>query len=97
MTRRPFKGNAPVARRPEIELREHAMWKRIYSEGRCLRCGMRITVDCKDRGHTRDGQWCGPIETDHPFAVPDQPGGKGWMVRESHGLTPPHTSGTSED
>jgi hypothetical protein len=64
------------------------MWRRIYLEGRCLRCGMRITVDCKDRGHTRDGQWCGPIETDHPFAVPDEPTGQGWMVPWSHGLTP---------
>jgi len=64
------------------------MWKRIYLEGRCLRCGMRITVDREDRGHTRDGQWCGPIETDHPFAVPDKPAGVGWMVPWSHGLIP---------
>ena len=64
------------------------MWKRVYFEGRCLRCGMRITVDCKHRGHTREGQWCGPIEIEHPFAVPDEPAGKGWMVPWSHERTP---------
>lgn len=64
------------------------MWERIYFEGRCRCCGMRVTVDCKGRGHTRDGQWCGPIETERPLSVPDEPAGKLWMVPWSHGLTP---------
>jgi hypothetical protein len=52
----------------------------IYLEGRCRRCGMRVTVDRENMGHARDGRWCGPVETEHPFDVPDEPTGNQWMV-----------------
>jgi hypothetical protein len=42
-----------------------------FLEGRCLRCGQRVTADRPPDGHTRLGQWCGPIETHHPSAAPD--------------------------
>src|SRR5262245_27245605 len=35
------------------------------------------------------GSWGGPIETDPPFAVPDEPAGEGWMVPISQGLRAP--------
>ena len=41
---------------------------------------MRVTVAGPINRHMRDGQWCGPIETDHPFEVPDDPPGNEWMV-----------------
>ena len=56
----------------------------VYREGRCRVCGMRVTVAGPINRHMRDGQWCGPIETDHPFEVPDEPPGDEWMV-PSHG------------
>lgn len=52
----------------------------LYLEGRCRRCGRRVTVDREDAGHTRDGRWCGPVETEHPFEVPDEPPGNRWTV-----------------
>lgn len=55
------------------------MW-RIYAEGRCRRCGMRVTVDREPDGHTRDGRWCGPVETERSIEVPDQLQPDQWMV-----------------
>jgi hypothetical protein len=52
----------------------------VYLEGRCRRCGRRVTVDRENMGHTRDGAWCGPVETERPFAVSDVPTGDQWMV-----------------
>jgi hypothetical protein len=51
-----------------------------YAEGRCRQCGRRVTVDREDHGHTRAGRWCGPVETDHPFAVSDEPTGDAWIL-----------------
>ena len=61
--------------------------ERIYREGRCGCCGRRVTVDCENSGHTRDGLWCGPVETEHPFGVSDEPTGNRWMVPRDTGLT----------
>ena len=49
------------------------MHMHAYMEGRCRQCGWRVVVDREDYGHTRAGKWCGPVETDHPFEVPDEP------------------------
>jgi hypothetical protein len=54
--------------------------QRVYLEGRCRRCGRRVTVDRENTGHTRDGLWCGPVETEHPLAVSDEPTGNQWML-----------------
>ncbi len=47
--------------------------KSIYLEGRCRMCRRRVTVDRENSGHTRNGAWCGPVETQLPGAVPDEP------------------------
>lgn len=47
--------------------------KTIYREGRCRTCFRRVTVDRDHDGHTRAGAWCGPVETDAPATVPDEP------------------------
>jgi hypothetical protein len=65
--------------------------RRIYLEGRCRLCGMRVTVDRERDGHTRDGRWCGPVETDQPSEVPDQPI-LDWVVRSPPATRPPVTS-----
>ncbi len=52
----------------------------VYLEGRCRLCGRRVTVDRERMGHVRDGRWCGPVETEHPSEVPDEPAGNQWMV-----------------
>ena len=57
--------------------------RKLYLEGRCRRCGRRVTVDREAAGHGRDGQWCGPVETEHPSAVSDEPTGNEWMVLRS--------------
>jgi len=44
---------------------------------------MRVTVDREDDGHTRAGRWCGPVETEHPFAAPDEPTGDAWVMPRS--------------
>lgn len=54
--------------------------RKVYREGQCRRCGRRVTVDREDAGHTRDGQWCGPVETDKPFSVPDRTWSDQWRV-----------------
>jgi len=56
----------------------------VYAEGRCRRCGMRVTVDRENDGHARDGRWCGPVETEHPLTVPDEPAGNRWMIPLRH-------------
>jgi hypothetical protein len=50
---------------------------------------MRVTVAGSINRHMRDGQWCGPIETDHPFEVPNEPPGNEWMVHSQS--SPPRT------
>jgi hypothetical protein len=55
---------------------------RIYLEGRCRRCGMRVTVERAFGYHRRDARWCGPVETEHPFTVSDEPTGDDWVVRQ---------------
>jgi hypothetical protein len=54
--------------------------RKVYAEGQCRRCGLRVTLDRDDRGHTRDGAWCGPVETHEPFTVPDQNWPEQWRV-----------------
>jgi hypothetical protein len=54
--------------------------RRIYREGQCRRCGRRVTVSRENDGHTRDGNWCGPVETDKPFTVTDQNWPGEWRV-----------------
>ena len=44
-----------------------------YPEGRCRQCGWRVVVTREESGHTRNGRWCGPVETDRPFVVTDDP------------------------
>jgi hypothetical protein len=39
-----------------------------------------VTVDRENCGHTRDGEWCGPVETDQPFTVPDRAWPDQWRV-----------------
>jgi hypothetical protein len=46
-----------------------------YREGRCRQCGWRVIADRQDSGHTRFGRWCGPVETEQPSTVPDEPPG----------------------
>jgi hypothetical protein len=53
---------------------------RALAEGRCLRCGRRVTLAADAGGHWRDGGWCGPVETHHPSVAPDEPA-NGWRVR----------------
>ncbi len=54
--------------------------QRIYREGRCRMCLRRVTVDRENDGHTRDGVWCGPVETEKPFElVPDDPPPCAWV------------------
>lgn len=43
---------------------------------------MRVTVDRECDGHTRAGRWCGPVETELPSEVSDEPI-LDWMVRRS--------------
>ena len=45
----------------------------VYREGRCRQCGMRVTGDCGADGHWRGDRCCGPVETEHPCSVPDEP------------------------
>lgn len=47
--------------------------RRIYREGRCRSCAMRVVIDRENDGHTRAGRWCGPVETEQPSEVPDEP------------------------
>jgi hypothetical protein len=54
--------------------------RRVYLEGRCRRCGRRVTVDRENCGHTRDGSWCGPVETEHPAWVSDEPTDNLWVA-----------------
>lgn len=42
-------------------------------------CSRRVTVDREYDGHTRDGAWCGPVETELPSAVPDDPPPYDWL------------------
>ena len=53
--------------------------KPIYREGRCRMCARRVTVNRENDGHTRDGIWCGPVETQLPNGVPDDPPSCDWM------------------
>ena len=46
---------------------------KIYREGRCRTCGWRVTVDRAGGFHIRQDRRCGPVETEHPFVVPDEP------------------------
>ena len=46
---------------------------KVHREGRCRMCGWRVTVERESDGHIRSGRWCGPVETEHPFIVPDDP------------------------
>ena len=62
--------------------------RQAYAEGRCRRCGMRVTVDREPKGHTRNGEWCGPVETEHPSEVTDEPPFGAWVV-------PAHGNGTA--
>jgi hypothetical protein len=55
----------------------------VYREGRCRRCGERVTVDREADGHTRGGVWCGPVETEHPFAISDYPPPGTWVIPAS--------------
>lgn len=55
----------------------------VYPEGRCAGCGWRVTVDQPDNGHTRAGCWCGPVETEHPFSVRDEPPLSDWLIRRA--------------
>ena len=41
---------------------------------------MRVTVTGHDDYHLHDGRRCGPVETEHPFRVPDDPPGSAWMI-----------------
>jgi hypothetical protein len=59
--------------------------RRVYEEGQCRRCGHRVTVDREGAGHTRDGQWCGPVETQQPFNVPDRTWLGHWVVPKRAG------------
>jgi hypothetical protein len=59
--------------------------RKIYSEGQCRRCGVRVTVNREKGGHTRDGEWCGPVETEKPFTVPDRAWPGQWRVPEGDG------------
>ncbi len=55
----------------------------VYEEGICRGCGGRVTVDRIETGrrlHLRDGQSCGPVETDNPFDVRDQTWPDHWKV-----------------
>ena len=54
--------------------------RRLYLEGQCRRCGRRVTVDRQNGGHVRDGQRCGPVETNKPFEVADQSWPDQWRV-----------------
>jgi hypothetical protein len=40
---------------------------------------MRVTVDCGADGHWRGDRCCGPVETEHPFSVRDEPPPGTWI------------------
>lgn len=51
----------------------------VYLEGRCRCCGRRVTVQRENTDHARDAGRCGPVETEHPFGVSDEPTGDQWI------------------
>jgi hypothetical protein len=61
---------------------QRAPMTHVYEEGRCMRCGQRVTVDREHQGHTRSGRWCGPVETEHPNRATDIPLGDRWIVTD---------------
>ena len=67
----PF-SRACICRTPETTMAQIPE-QHVYLEGRCRQCGWRVVVTREDQGHSRDGRWCGPVETDHPFVVSDDP------------------------
>jgi hypothetical protein len=57
--------------------------KESYREGRCRMCGRRVTVGRDDDSHLRNGALCGPVETELPGAVPDEPPPCDWVYASS--------------
>ncbi len=59
--------------------------RKSYLEGRCGRCGQRVTLERGARHHRRsDGQPCGPVETENPALASDVPVGEAWMIAKRH-------------
>lgn len=41
---------------------------------------MRVTVDREPNGHSWNGRWCGPVESEHPFSVTEEADPGVWVA-----------------
>jgi hypothetical protein len=75
--RRVLSRQVPHLRGPRLEVMS---MRTLFSEGRCLKCGMRVTVEGGADHHWRDGVSCGPVETHRPSTATNQPHGGHWKA-----------------
>jgi hypothetical protein len=63
----------------------HTIRQHVYAEGRCRECGRRVTVERSGAYHIRNARRCGPVDTDHPSAMPDEASGRRWIGHPPRG------------
>ncbi|MDX2169444.1 MAG: hypothetical protein SF182_20415 [Deltaproteobacteria bacterium] len=54
------------------------------AEGRCTRCGLRVTLPRGAREHRRGAICCGPVETERPSEAREA-SGDDWVARAPRG------------